>query len=139
MESKILTCLLVFSLFAIYHVSAAKEKKATEKEEVQVEPEKLEYAKGSVCGYCEYCKFCKLCDEDCPCETSPKRPNCDMCKYCKYCFLCKGFCNTICQPGGIIDKVSAAVVNSLPSFNKEEVDGDIESMKDWIAKKKDEL
>jgi hypothetical protein len=25
-------------------------------------------------------QFCKLCDKDCPCETSPSKPNCKMCK-----------------------------------------------------------
>ncbi|PVD25949.1 hypothetical protein C0Q70_13615 [Pomacea canaliculata] len=29
--------------------------------------------------------------------------------------------------------------SALPSFNREEVDGDIESVKTWIEKKKDEL
>ncbi|XP_045170098.1 sarcoplasmic reticulum histidine-rich calcium-binding protein-like [Mercenaria mercenaria] len=110
-----------------------------EQEKVEVDSEKLEYAKGSLCGYCDYCKFCKLCEEDCPCEKSPTKPNCHMCKYCKFCYLCSGVCNTICQPGGIIDKVSAAFVNALPSYNKEEVDGDIEGVKSWINQKKDEL
>lgn len=29
--------------------------------------------------------------------------------------------------------------SALPSFNREEVDGDIESVRTWIEKKKDEL
>ncbi|ESO93551.1 hypothetical protein LOTGIDRAFT_161657 [Lottia gigantea] len=103
-----------------------------------VTEEQISYAKGSVCGYCSYCKFCKLCDKDCPCETSPSKPNCKMCKYCKYCYICSGVCDTICQPGGMIDKISAAIVNALPSFNKEEIEDDLESVKPWLDKK-DEL
>ncbi|CAL1541840.1 unnamed protein product [Lymnaea stagnalis] len=103
----------------------------------EVDPDKIEYAKGSVCTYCSYCEFCKLCD-DCPCETSKTKPNCKMCKYCKFCYLCDAFCNTVCTAGGILDRVSGAIVNSLPSFNKDEVEDDIDSVKDWI-KKKDEL
>ena len=30
--------------------------KEMEQEEVSVDSEKLEYAKGSMCGYCDYCK-----------------------------------------------------------------------------------
>ncbi|KAL5008295.1 hypothetical protein ScPMuIL_013876 [Solemya velum] len=108
-------------------------------EDVGVDDSKLDYAKGSICSYCDYCKFCKLCDEDCPCETSAKKPNCRMCKYCKYCYLCSALCDTVCKPGGIVDKVSAAIVNALPSFNQEEVDTDIHDMKEWINLKKDEL
>ncbi|KAK3803794.1 hypothetical protein RRG08_026029 [Elysia crispata] len=104
-----------------------------------LDPEKVEYAKGSVCQYCSYCKFCKLCDQDCPCKKSKTQPNCDMCKYCKFCYLCSAFCDTVCSAGGILDRVSASIVNSLPSFNKEEVDGDIDAVKYWIDKKKDEL
>ncbi|KAH9519614.1 hypothetical protein Btru_003138 [Bulinus truncatus] len=106
-------------------------------EEAEVDPVKIEYAKGSVCTYCSYCEFCKLC-KDCPCETSKSKPNCKMCKYCKFCYLCDAFCDTVCTAGGILDRVSGAIVNSLPSFNKEEVDGDIDSVKDWI-KRKEEL
>lgn len=104
----------------------------------QEEVEKMEYHKGSLCGYCDYCKFCKLCDLDCPCETSPTKPNCHMCKYCKYCYLCK-VCDTVCQPGGIIDRVSASIFNALPRYNKEEIDKDIDNVQTWIDKKKDEL
>ncbi|KAK7104419.1 sarcoplasmic reticulum histidine-rich calcium-binding protein-like [Littorina saxatilis] len=104
-----------------------------------VPQEKVDYAKGSVCGYCTYCKFCELCDADCPCETSRSKPNCKMCKYCKYCYLCSAICDTICTPGGILDRVSGSIVNSLPSVNHDEVDSDIESVKTWIDHKKDEL
>lgn len=108
-------------------------------EELQSEDsEKLEYNKGSLCGYCDYCKFCKLCDLDCPCEKSPTKPNCHMCKYCKYCYLCK-VCDTVCQPGGIIDRVSAAVFNALPRYNKDEIDKDIDGVQPWIDRKKEEL
>ena len=31
---------------------------AKENGEQKVDPEKVDYAKGSVCGYCEYCKVC---------------------------------------------------------------------------------
>jgi xanthine dehydrogenase iron-sulfur cluster and FAD-binding subunit A len=110
-----------------------------EKTAVPVDEERVEYARGSVCGYCTYCKFCKLCDKDCPCETSHSKPNCHMCKYCKYCNLCSALCDTICTPGGILDRVSGAIVNSLPSFNKDEVDGDIANVQHWIEKKRDEL
>lgn len=102
------------------------------------ETEKLEYHKGSLCGYCDYCKFCKLCDADCPCEKSPTQPNCHMCKYCKFCYLCK-VCDTVCQPGGIIDRISASIFNALPRYNKDEIDKDIDGVKTWIDKKKDEL
>ncbi|XP_076099565.1 uncharacterized protein LOC143069021 [Mytilus galloprovincialis] len=108
------------------------------KEDVKVDDEKVEYAKGSVCGYCSYCKFCKLCEKDCPCETSVSKPNCKMCKYCKYCNLCSAVCDTICQPGGILDKVSAAIVGALPSHDPDEINKDIDSVKEYIDRK-DEL
>ncbi|XP_052106197.1 sarcoplasmic reticulum histidine-rich calcium-binding protein-like [Mytilus californianus] len=108
------------------------------KEDVKVDDEKVEYAKGSVCGYCSYCKFCKLCEKDCPCETSASKPNCKMCKYCKYCNLCSAVCDTICQPGGILDKVSAAIVSALPSHDPDEINKDIDSVKEYIDRK-DEL
>jgi len=103
-----------------------------------VNTEELEYHKGSLCGYCVYCKFCKLCDVDCPCEKGPTKPNCHMCKYCRYCYLCK-VCDTVCQPGGIIDRVTSKIFNSLPKINRDEVDSDIDGVKTWIDKKKDEL
>jgi len=106
--------------------------------EPDVNTEELEYQKGSLCGYCVYCKFCKLCDVDCPCEKGPTKPNCHMCKYCRYCYLCK-VCDTVCQPGGIIDRVTSKIFNSIPKVNREEVDSDIDGVKTWIDKKKDEL
>jgi len=109
-----------------------------EEETPHVNKEELEYQKGSLCGYCDYCKFCKLCDEDCPCEKGPGKPNCHMCKYCRYCYLCK-VCDTVCQPGGILDRVTSKIFNSLPNFNKDEIDSDISGVKTWIDKKKDEL
>ncbi|KAH3854452.1 sarcoplasmic reticulum histidine-rich calcium-binding protein-like [Dreissena polymorpha] len=131
-------CLLICVL-CFQHCSATeKTENVEEKKEEKVDDKKLEYAKGSLCGYCEYCAFCKLCDEQCPCESSPKQPNCHMCKYCKFCYLCK-VCDSICQPGGIIDTVTAAMVNALPSVNRDEVDKDIEGAKSWIDAKKDEL
>lgn len=48
-------------------------------------------------------------------------------------------CDTICQPGGMIDKVSAAIVNALPSHDPDEINKDIKSVDDWIQKNKDEL
>ncbi|PFX24111.1 sarcoplasmic reticulum histidine-rich calcium-binding protein-like [Stylophora pistillata] len=92
------------------------------------------YALGSLCNYCTYCKFCELCDKDCPCEKSKKKPNCHLCKYCKYCSLCS-VCDTVCTPGGVVDVVSSAIYNSLPSFDKEtkeKVDEDIKSARKWI-------
>lgn len=92
------------------------------------------YALGSLCNYCSYCKFCELCDKDCPCTKSKTKPNCHLCKYCKYCSLCN-VCDTVCTPGGIVDIVSSAIYNSLPSFDKEakeSVDKDIESARKWI-------
>ncbi|XP_065846672.1 sarcoplasmic reticulum histidine-rich calcium-binding protein-like [Oscarella lobularis] len=90
-----------------------------------------EYAVGSVCQYCAYAKFCKLCEQDCPCETSRTKPNCKMCKYCRYCSVA-GFCDTICKPGGILDTVTSTIWNALPSWNKAEVDKDIESIKSYL-------
>lgn len=104
----------------------------------QLDSEELEYHKGSLCGYCTYCKFCKLCDKDCPCERGPTKPNCHMCKYCKYCYLCK-MCDTVCQPGGFIDRVTSKLFNALPRYNKDDIDKDIEAVKGWIEKSKDEL
>lgn len=104
-----------------------------------LDEQKLEYAKGSVCNYCEYCVFCKLCDDDCPCQTSATKPNCHMCKYCKFCYLCSALCDTVCKPGGLVDTFSAAIVNSLPSFNKAEIDDDLEGAKRWIDQKREEL
>merc|ERR1712062_302570 len=106
--------------------------------DVNVDDKKLTYAKGSLCQYCDYCKFCNLCDADCPCEASATKPNCHMCKYCKFCYVCKA-CDAICQPGGILDTVTAAIVNALPSHDPEEINKDIEGVQDWIDKKKDEL
>jgi hypothetical protein len=100
--------------------------------------EVLEYHKGSLCGYCTYCKFCRLCEVDCPCEVGPRKPNCHMCKYCKYCYMCR-VCDTICQPGGIIDRVTARLFNTLPQYNTDEIDKDIDGVKSWIDKTKDEL
>ncbi|XP_061174261.1 sarcoplasmic reticulum histidine-rich calcium-binding protein-like [Saccostrea echinata] len=128
--------LVLLGFLALFSLSLAVE---SSNEEEKVDQEKVDYAKGSVCGYCEYCKFCKLCDKDCPCETSPSKPNCKMCKYCKFCYLCSGVCDTICQPGGVIDKVSAAIVNALPSHDPEEINKDIKSVDDWMKKNKDEL
>ncbi|VDH93572.1 Hypothetical predicted protein [Mytilus galloprovincialis] len=152
---------LLFCLFVIACCIAD-----SPKEDVKVDDEKVEYAKGSVCGYCSYCKFCKLCEKDCPCETSASKPNCKMCKYCKYCNLCSAVCDTICQPGksvwinniilckycnlcsavcdticqpgGILDKVSAAIVGALPSHDPDEINKDIDSVKEYIDRK-DEL
>ncbi|XP_025105245.1 sarcoplasmic reticulum histidine-rich calcium-binding protein-like [Pomacea canaliculata] len=129
-NSVILLILLTVGLFV---------KASDDSNDGNISEQEVGYAKGSLCGYCTYCKFCKLCDHDCPCETSQSKPNCKMCKYCKFCYLCSAFCDTICKPGSIIDTVSSAIVNALPSFNREEVDGDIESVKTWIEKKKDEL
>lgn len=108
--------LLFLGLCILMTIASATES-SDEKE--KADPEKVEYAKGSVCGYCEYCKvpilymrtndrdlisentykhyiyrkarnevvfflfflqFCQLCEKDCPCETSPTKPNCKMCK-----------------------------------------------------------
>lgn len=104
----------------------------------QLDEEELEYHKGSLCGYCTYCKFCKLCERDCPCEKGPTKPNCHMCKYCKFCYLCK-MCDTVCQPGGIIDRVTSTLFNALPRYNKDDIDKDIEGVKGWIDKSKEEL
>ncbi|ESO01936.1 hypothetical protein HELRODRAFT_161142 [Helobdella robusta] len=124
----------------------------------------MEYKKGSLCGYCTYCKFCKMCDRDCPCTKSPTRPNCDLCKYCKYCYLCKLACDTFCQPGGYVDRYTSLLFRNflekslialtfkmiqvtqflipfskLPYYDKEEIDNDLNKVKDWIDKNKDEL
>ncbi|CAH1790818.1 unnamed protein product [Owenia fusiformis] len=109
-----------------------------EEGEKPITEEELEYAKGSLCGYCTYCKFCKLCDEDCPCTTGPGKPNCHMCKYCKYCKFCSMFCDTICKPGGMVDTISSTIMSALPTYNKEEIDKDLDGVKDYI-KDKDEL
>lgn len=103
-----------------------------------VDPEVIEYRKGSLCSYCTYCKFCRLCEKDCPCETGPKKPNCHMCKYCKFCYMCR-VCDTVCQPGGIVDRVTSRLFHTLPQFNKDEVDKDIDGVKSWIDKTKEEL
>ncbi|BFZ12070.1 hypothetical protein BsWGS_15109 [Bradybaena similaris] len=145
MSSRLLLALLVVLVVKLSdaHSEDDDESHATPDEDSAVsEPvdeEKVEYARGSFCGYCAYCKFCKLCDVDCPCRRSKSKPNCHMCKYCKYCYLCSAFCDTICTPGGVLDRVSGAIVNTLPSFSKDEVEGDIESVKTWIDQKKDEL
>lgn len=51
----------IYILLAILSFSLADENantKEMEQEEVKVDSEKLEYAKGSICGYCDYCKVC---------------------------------------------------------------------------------
>ncbi|XP_041353769.1 sarcoplasmic reticulum histidine-rich calcium-binding protein-like [Gigantopelta aegis] len=129
---------LVFVLLAVVIVCKAEDSVSSQEEPVAEKKEvDLDYAKGSVCGYCTYCKFCKLCDEDCPCETSASKPNCKMCKYCKYCYLCSAVCDTVCKPGGVIDKVSSAIINALPVADKDGIDEDINSVKGWINR--DEL
>ncbi|XP_046381337.1 sarcoplasmic reticulum histidine-rich calcium-binding protein-like [Haliotis rufescens] len=128
---------VIISIFVLIGLSLAAET-SEDKKEAEVDEETLDYAKGSVCGYCTYCKFCKLCDADCPCEKSASKPNCKMCKYCKFCYLCSAMCDTVCKPGGVLDTVSAAIVNALPSVNKEEVQDDLDSVKPWIDRK-DEL
>ena len=40
---------------AVCLVSAADEEVQEEAKVEDVDPEKLDYAKGSLCGYCEYC------------------------------------------------------------------------------------
>ncbi|KAI0219088.1 hypothetical protein LSAT2_029271 [Lamellibrachia satsuma] len=108
-------------------------------EDIEVDEKAVDYAKGSLCGYCRYCTFCELCDKDCPCEKSPSRPNCHMCKYCKYCFACK-VCDKVCQPGGILDRVTSKIVNSLTSVEappKDEVEKDLASVKKWVDAKEE--
>ncbi|XP_076441669.1 uncharacterized protein LOC143280840 isoform X2 [Babylonia areolata] len=141
MKSFYFTSLLVLILMAAAIASSSNDQAESEssEESPDLSDEQVDYAKGSVCGYCRYCKFCKLCDQDCPCETSASKPNCKMCKYCKYCKLCSAVCDTICTPGGILDRVSATVINSLPSVDHSEVNSDIDSVKTWIDRKKDEL
>ncbi|XP_074652615.1 uncharacterized protein LOC141906988 [Tubulanus polymorphus] len=132
-DSVYLLFLALFLFLTLAFAAEIRDEEATP----TVDDQSLQYAKGSACNYCDYCKFCKLCDKDCPCETSPQRPNCKMCKYCKFCYLCK-ICDTICQPGGLVDRVTAKIVNALPTYNKDEVDKDIDSVRYWINKK-DEL
>ncbi|XP_062502723.1 sarcoplasmic reticulum histidine-rich calcium-binding protein-like isoform X1 [Corticium candelabrum] len=90
-----------------------------------------EYGRGSACSYCIYAKFCDLCEKDCPCETSKSKPNCHMCKYCRFCSLTR-LCDTICRPGGIIDTVSSSLWSALPSWNKDDLQRDIETVKDYL-------
>lgn len=136
MEINVSYLILILGLAVSLCVVTADDEAADE----AVNEEVVDYAKGSMCQHCHYCEFCPLCDEQCPCETGPGKPACKMCKYCKYCKLCR-LCDTICQPGGILDKVSAAIVNSLDfsEYNKEEVEEDLDSVKHWIDKKREEL
>ncbi|XP_070577987.1 sarcoplasmic reticulum histidine-rich calcium-binding protein-like [Ptychodera flava] len=90
------------------------------------------YAEGSLCGYCEYCRFCDLCKKDCPCETSPSKPNCHMCKYCKFCYLCSGVCDTVCTPGGVIDLISSSIYRNIPKLDLLQLTDDIDSVKDYL-------
>ena len=52
--SRLLVGLLAVCLFCL--VTSDEPKPAETEEEVNIEEEKLEYAKGSLCGYCDYCK-----------------------------------------------------------------------------------
>ncbi|KAK2156485.1 hypothetical protein LSH36_212g03042 [Paralvinella palmiformis] len=122
-----LTFIISVMLLLVVNAEESAQKEADENL-VEVDEEKLDYAKGSVCGYCQYCEFCTLCDKDCPCEVSPTKPNCHMCKYCKFCYLCSAVCDTICQPGGFVDKVTASIINALPSHNQKEVESDIKTV-----------
>jgi len=137
---KLWLCVVMLVLGAVL-VSAEEKENAKVEGEEAIDTEKVDYAKGSLCKYCEHCKFCKLCDEQCPCEVGPGRPACNMCKYCKYCYLCSPVCDTICKPGGLIDRVTAAVVNNLPSLNIDfdAADSEIQAAKPHIEKKKTEL
>ena len=47
--------LLFFGLFGLALIVAVF---AEVEEKVDVDEEKLDYAKGSLCGYCDYCKVC---------------------------------------------------------------------------------
>jgi hypothetical protein len=31
-------------------------------------------------------------------------------QYCKYCYLCTALCDSICQPGGVLDTISSKIV-----------------------------
>merc|ERR1712150_223055 len=110
--------LLALSLVGLLLISSAYGAEDNAENEAggdpNVDDKKLTYAKGSLCQYCDYCKFCKFCD------------------------VCKA-CDAICQPGGILDTVTAAIVNALPSHDPEEINKDIDGVKEWIDKSKDEL
>ncbi|CAD5113649.1 DgyrCDS2810 [Dimorphilus gyrociliatus] len=120
--------ILIFSF-----ASSAEDKPESEDSSVEVDQDKLEYTKGSLCNYCKYCKFCKLCDKDCPCEKSPQKPNCHMCKYCKFCTLCT-VCDKVCQPNGFIDRMSAKLINAFsPSdANEDQVKKDLKTVEKWV-------
>ena len=46
----------IISTVLVFAANAEKNNKKDENEVVDVDEEKLHYAKGSVCGYCQYCE-----------------------------------------------------------------------------------
>ncbi|XP_062502724.1 uncharacterized protein LOC134179783 isoform X2 [Corticium candelabrum] len=86
-----------------------------------------EYGRGSACSYCIYAKFCDLCEKDCPCETSKSKPNCHMCEK-----TYNVFSDAPYFTGGIIDTVSSSLWSALPSWNKDDLQRDIETVKDYL-------
>jgi hypothetical protein len=52
---KVSVCIF-FAFLSISLASKDANVKEMEQEKVDVDSEKLEYAKGSLCGYCDYCK-----------------------------------------------------------------------------------
>lgn len=48
--------LMVFALLAVSWAAKDDNVQEMEQEQATVDEAKLEYAKGSVCGYCTYCK-----------------------------------------------------------------------------------
>ena len=50
--------LISFAIFSIIIAVAYSDKISDEQPGEDVKPEKLEYAKGSLCKYCDYCKVC---------------------------------------------------------------------------------
>ncbi|XP_050784121.1 sarcoplasmic reticulum histidine-rich calcium-binding protein [Gopherus flavomarginatus] len=97
------------------HGAEERRGRARQGEEDDEEEEEDGYQPGSVCQYCAFCKHCGEC-EKCPCQEGDTSEHCESCQYCQFCYVCPLLCETGCQPGGIMDQLSGALVQSVSSI-----------------------
>nr|XP_032624441.1 sarcoplasmic reticulum histidine-rich calcium-binding protein-like [Chelonoidis abingdonii] len=90
-----------------------------DEEEEEEEEEDDGYQPGSVCQYCAFCKHCGEC-EKCPCKAGDTSEHCESCQYCQFCYVCPLLCETGCQPGGIMDQLSGALVQFVSSSSNKD-------------------
>ncbi|XP_056101750.1 sarcoplasmic reticulum histidine-rich calcium-binding protein-like, partial [Rhinichthys klamathensis goyatoka] len=91
-------------------VETAEEENVESEEVVSKEDE--QYRSGSFCGLCSVCEHCSSCDK-CPCEEGDTSAHCHHCEGCSYCYICPVICETVCQPGGILDVLSGSLYQTV--------------------------